>query len=200
MHLNIQLSIPDEIALVSEASVTLWTLVCLLFRRRRHVGGVVVEVLVPLEQLLLSEALVALVALVGLLVGVDQHVGLQVPLRDRAVRTQVALEAFFTLMRFLVHFQGIPAKVVFKVSYVFAETITVPVWKTLATHFTMHRFLTGVQLLDVEPQVCFAATRCGTKFALIHGLVTGVDGSVGLQTVALCEPRVANITLIGFLT
>ena len=200
MHLNIQLSIPDEIALVSEASVTLRTFVRLLFRRRRHVGGVVVEVLVPLEQLLLSEALVALVALVGLLVGVDQHVGLQVPLRDRAVRTQVALEAFFTLMRFLVHFQGIPAKVVLKVSYVFADTIAVPVWKTLATHFTMHRFLTGVQLLDVEPQVCFAATRCGTKFALIHGLVTGVDGSVGLQTVALCEPRVANITLIGFLT
>ena len=113
MHLNIQLSIPDEIALVSEASVTLRTFVRLLFRRRRHVGGVVVEVLVPLEKLLLSEALVALVALVGLLVGVDQHVGLQVPLRDRAVRTQVALEAFFTLMRFLVHFQGIPAKVVF---------------------------------------------------------------------------------------
>ena len=199
MHLNI--SIPDEIALVSEASVTLRTLVRLLFRRRRHVGGVVVEVLVPLEKLLLSEALVALVALVGLLVGVDQHVGLQVPLRDRAVRTQVALKAFFTLMRFLVHFQGIPAKVVFnKVSYVFAETIAVPVWKTLATHFTMHRFLTGVQLLDVEPQVCFAATGGRTKFALIHGLVTGVDGSVGLQTVALCEPRVANITLIGFLT
>ena len=87
-----------------EASVTLWTLMCLLFRRRRHVGGVVVEVLVPLEQLLLSEALVALVALVGLLVGVDQHVGLQVSLGDRAVWTQVALEAFLSLMTSLVDF------------------------------------------------------------------------------------------------
>ena len=88
----------------------------------------------------------------------------------------------------------------FKVSGLFSETITVPVWETLATHFTMHRFLAGVQLLDVEPQVCFAAARGRTKFALVHGLVTGVDGSMGLQTVALCEPRVANITLIGFLT
>ena len=99
-----KLSIPDEIALMSEASITLWTLVCLLFRRRRHVGGVVVEVLVPLEQLLLSEALVALVALVGLLVRVDKHMGLQVSLGDRAVRTQVALEAFLSLMTSLVDF------------------------------------------------------------------------------------------------
>ena len=99
---------------MSEASVALGTLVGLLLGRGRHIGGVVVEVLVPLEELLLSEALVALITLIRLLVGVDQHVGLQVPLRDRAVRTQVALEAFFTLMRFLVHFQGIPAKVVLK--------------------------------------------------------------------------------------
>ena len=183
-----------------EASVTLWTLVCLLFRRRRHVGGVVVEVLVPLEQLLLSEALVALVALVGLLVGVDQHVGLQVSLGDRAVWTQVALEAFLTLVSFLVHFQGVPATVMVRLIRCITETIAVPVWKTLATHFTMHRFLAGVQLLHVEPQVCFAAARGRTKFALVDGLVTGVDGSVGFQTVALCEPRVANITLIGFLT
>ena len=110
---------------MSEASVTLRTLVCLLFRRRRHVGGVVVEVLVPLEQLLLPEALVALVALVGLLVSVYQHVGLQVPLGDRAVRTQVALEAFLTLVSFLVHFQGVPATVMLSLIRCITETITV---------------------------------------------------------------------------
>ena len=44
---------------------------CLLLRSWRHIGRVVVEVLVPLQQLLLPEALVTLVALEGFLVCVD---------------------------------------------------------------------------------------------------------------------------------
>ena len=62
---------PDEVPFVSEASVTLCTLVGLLLGRWRDIGGVVVEVLVPLEKLLLPEALVTLIALEGFLICVD---------------------------------------------------------------------------------------------------------------------------------
>ena len=52
----------------------------------------------------------------------------------------------------------------------------------------------------MKSEVSFATTGGRTELTLIDWLVSGVDSSVGLQTVALCEPRVANITLIGFLT
>ena len=94
MSISIRL-LPDQIALVSETPSTLRAFVCLLLRSWRHIGRVVVEVLVPLQQLLLPEALVTLVALEGFLVCVDQHVRLQVPLRDRGVGAEVAFKAFF---------------------------------------------------------------------------------------------------------
>ena len=75
---------------------------------RRDISGIVVEILVPLEQLLLPEALVALITLERFLVGVDQHVGLEVPLGDGAVGTEVALEALFTVVRLFVNLQGVP--------------------------------------------------------------------------------------------
>ena len=93
---------------MSKASVAFGTLVGLLLGRGRHIGGVVVEVLVPLEELLLSEALVALITLIRLLVGVDQHVALQVTLGDGAVGAEVALEALLTLMSLLVDFECVP--------------------------------------------------------------------------------------------
>ena len=99
---------PDQVPLVSEASVALSALVGLLLRSRRHIGGVVVEVLVPLEQLLLPEALVTLIALIRLLVSVDQHVTLQVALGDGAVGAEVTLEALLSLVGLLVHFQCVP--------------------------------------------------------------------------------------------
>ena len=99
---------PDEVSLVPEASVALRTLVSLLLGRRRDVGWVVVEVLMPLEELLLPEALVTLIALIRLLVRVDQHVALQVTLGDRAVRAEVTLETLLSLVGLLVHFQSVP--------------------------------------------------------------------------------------------
>ena len=75
-----------------------------------------------------------------------------------------------------------------------------PVRKALATHLAMHWFLTGVKLLNMESQVCLPATGCGTQFTLIHWLVSCVDGSVCFQTVALSEPCMTYVTLIGFLT
>ena len=91
-----------------EASVALRTLVCLLLGRRRDVGWVVVEVLMPLEELLLPEALVTLIALIRLLVRVNQHVALQMTLGDRAVRAEVTLETLLSLVGLLVHFQSVP--------------------------------------------------------------------------------------------
>ena len=75
-----------------------------------------------------------------------------------------------------------------------------PVRETFATHFTMHGLLAGVELLDVESQVCFPPASCGTKLALIGGFIPRVDGSVRLQTVTLREPCVTNVTLIGLFT
>ena len=99
---------------------------CLLLRSWRHIGRVVVEVLVPLQQLLLPEALVTLVALEGFLVCVDQHVRLQVPLRDRRVGAEVALEAFLPLVSFLVNLEGVPIR------------------EGFSTHLAVHRSFTGV--------------------------------------------------------
>ena len=96
-----------------EASVALRALVGLLLGRGWDIGGVVVEVLVPLEKLLLPEALVTLIALERLLVRVDQHVALQVALGDRAVGTEVTLEALLSFVGLLVHFQGVPKKYIF---------------------------------------------------------------------------------------
>ena len=90
---------------MSETPSTLRALLSPLLGRWRHIGRVVVEVLVPLQHLLPPEALVTLVALEGFLVCVDQHVRLQVPLRDRGVGAEVALEAFLPLVSFLVNFQ-----------------------------------------------------------------------------------------------
>ena len=64
----------------------------------------------------------------------------------------------------------------------------------------MHWLLAGVELLDVEPQVCFPPASCGAKLALIGGFIPRVDGSVRLQTVTLRKPRVTNVTLVGFFT
>ena len=107
-HPSSMLVSPDQVPLVSEASVALRALVGLLLGSRRHIGGVMVEVLMPLEQLLLPEALVTLITLIRLLVSVDQHVALKLTLRDGAVGAQVTLEALFSLVGLLVHFQGVP--------------------------------------------------------------------------------------------
>ena len=64
----------------------------------------------------------------------------------------------------------------------------------------MHRFLTGVQLLHVKPEVSLPAASCRTEFTLVDRLVSGVNGPVSLQTVALCEPGVADVTLVRFLS
>ena len=192
---------PDEVPLVSEASVALRALVGFLLRRRRDIGGVVVEVLVPLEKLLLPEALVTLIALERLLVRVDQHVALQVALGDRAVGAEVTLEALLTLVGLLVHFEGVP--VINNQKKKLAQTVLIsilPVRETFATHFTMHRLLAGVKLLDVKPQVCFPPASCRAKLALISGFVPRVDGSVRLQAVALREPGMTNVTLVGLFT
>ena len=104
----LELFLPDKVPLVPEASVALRTLVSLLLGRGRDVGWVVVKVLMPLEELLLSEALVTLIALIRLLVRVNQHVALQMTLGNRAVRAEVTLEALFSFMGLLVHFQSVP--------------------------------------------------------------------------------------------
>ena len=114
---------PDQVPLVPEASVALRALMGLLLGSRRHIGGVMVEVLMPLEQLLLPEALITLITLIGLLVSVNQHVALQMTLRNGAVRAQVTLEALLSLVGLLVHFQGVPEKYIFCLHIVYQYII-----------------------------------------------------------------------------
>ena len=89
----------DQVALVSEAAATLGTLVGFLLGGWRHVGRVVVQVLVTFQQLLLAESIVTLERF---LVGVNRHVGLQVEFGDGGVGIEVALEVLFSLVSFLV--------------------------------------------------------------------------------------------------
>ena len=63
----------------------------------------------------------------------------------------------------------------------------------------MHRLLRGMQLLDVQPQVSFPATRGGTELALEDWLVAGVNEAMGFQRVTLREPRMTYVTLVGLL-
>ena len=64
-------ALPFQIAFVPETPSTIRALFSFLFGRWRHIGRVVVEVLVPLQHLLPPEALVTLVALEGFLICVD---------------------------------------------------------------------------------------------------------------------------------
>ena len=112
-----------------------------LLRRRRDICWVVVKVLVPLQQLLLPEALVTLVTLERFLVCVYQHVRLKVALGDGRVRAEVAFEAFLPFVSFLVNFQCVPVR------------------ESFSTHLAVHRSLTCVQLLNVQPQICFPTAR-----------------------------------------
>ena len=93
------------------------------------------KVLVSLQQLLLSEALVTLVALKRFLVRVRQHMRLKVASGDGGVGAEVALEAFFPLMGFLVNFQG------------------VPIWESFTALVAVHWSLTSVQLIHVQPKI-----------------------------------------------
>ena len=52
----------------------------------------------------------------------------------------------------------------------------------------------------MKPEVSLATTGGGTELTLVDWLVSGVDSAVSLQTVALGEPRVADITLVRFLS
>ena len=123
-----------------ETPPALRALVGFLLRRGRDICWVVIKVLVPLQQLLLSKALVALVTLERFLVCVYQHVGLQVASVDGGVGAEVTLEAFFPLMGFLVNFQG------------------VTIWEGFPTHLAFHRSLTGVQVPNMQSQICFPTT------------------------------------------
>ena len=132
---------PYEISLVSKTPSALRALVRFLFRRRRDICWVVVKVLVPLQQLLLPEALVTLVTLERFLVCVYQHVRLKVALGDGRVGAEVAFEAFLPFVSFLVNFQCVPVR------------------ESFSTHLAVHRSLTCVQLLNVQPQICFTTAR-----------------------------------------
>ena len=84
---------------------------------------------------------IALVALKRFLVCVYQHVRLKVALGDGRVRAEVAFEAFLPFVSFLVNFQCVPVR------------------ESFSTHLAVHRSLTCVQLLNVQPQICFPTAR-----------------------------------------
>ena len=144
--------VADEVAFVAEGLAAFGALVALLAGRRRNVVRIVVQVLVAPQQLLLPKGLVALGALVRFLVRVDQHVRLEVALRYRRVRAQVALEALFALVRFAVQLSrtfhssifGHPSRLI---SIELFQTLTA--YKRLAHTLDRSRFprLTEIELV-----------------------------------------------------
>lgn len=80
---------------MAEGFATFRAFMALLTRGRRHVIGIVIQVLMATKKLFLPEALIALIALIWLLISVNKHVRFQVTLRDRSIGAQIAFEAFF---------------------------------------------------------------------------------------------------------
>ena len=103
-------------------------------------------------------------------------------------------------MCLLVDFQCVSGTTIVNTEISKSPSRASPVWKTLATHLAVHRFLTGVELLDMKPEVSLATAGGGAELTLVDWLVSGVDSSVSLQTVTLGEPGVADITLVRFLS
>ena len=101
-------------------------------------------------------------------------------------------------MCLLVDFQCVSGTLIVNTGKSKSPSRASPVWKTLATHLAVHRFLTGVKLLDVQPEVGLTAAGGGAELTLVDWLVSGVDGAVSFQTVTLGEPGVADITLVRF--
>ena len=205
----VQGQMADEVALVAEGFATLGTLVTLLAGRRRHVVGIVVEVLVAAQQLLLPETLVALVALVWLLVRVDQHVRLEVTLRYGCVGAQVTLETLLSLVRFAMqlcnktrkkynHYQVISSRIWISIVSDLkcnerSNLECVAVGEGFSAALALERFIGSVQLLHVNAQIRFSAARRRAQFALEHRLVTRVD-----QLVSLCISLIFRSPLIDF--
>jgi len=85
-------------------------------------------------------------------------------------------------MGFLVDFQG------------------VSIWEDLSTLVAVHRLLTCVRPLHMQPQIIFTATGDWAALTLIDGLVSSVNGPVCFQTVSLSESCMAYITLVRLLS
>ena len=82
---------------------------------------------------------------------------------------------------------------------IFTYLERVSVGEGLAAHLAVQRLVGRVQLLDVEAQVGLPAAGRRAELALEDGLVASVDEAVRLQRVALREPGVADVTLVGLL-
>lgn len=151
---------PDQVTLVTERPVTLGTLVGLFLWHRWDIGWIVIKVLMTSEKLTLPEALVTLITLKGLLVCVDEHMRFQMTLRDRRVRAEIAFETLLALVSLLVNLHRVSVR------------------KCFSAHFALHWPLGGVQLLNVESEICFPATSGGTELTLEDRLITSVNHPV----------------------
>ena len=153
---------PDKISLVSERPRTFWALMSFFLKKkvanfqtlknlvkmkcdknylrcRRHIIGIMIQILMSFQQLFLPETLIASIALKGFLIGMDQHMGFQMPLADTRIRTQITLETFFSFMRLFVYFQSVAIR------------------KGFSAHFAVQCAFGSMQFLHVQPQISFAA-------------------------------------------
>lgn len=102
---------------------------------------------------------------------------------NRSVWTEITFVAFFAFVRFGVHLVGVAVLIGFVASA------------------TFQRLLHGsVQFLDVDSQVCFAATGGWTKFTVEHRFIADLmDQLVSLQRIGLGESSMADVTFVWFL-
>lgn len=164
---------------MTEGFLTRRAIMVLFTRRYSNVIRVMIDVFVALQQLLLAKSLLTEVAIERLLVGMNQHVRLQVPSRDRSVSAEFAAVTFFAFMRFCMNL------------------IAVAIWEFAVTAFALDRNVARVQFLDMNAQIGFSSTRCGTQLTLENRLFSHrVDHFMCLQRIRLREPGVANVAWI----
>lgn len=96
----------NQVTFVAEGFATFRAFMSLLTWRRRHVVGIVIQVLMATEKLFLPEALITLIALIWLLISVNKHVRFQMTLRDRSIGAQIAFKAFLSFVSLAMQLQN----------------------------------------------------------------------------------------------
>lgn len=126
--------------------------------------------------------MITVLTIVWLLSGVSQNVRLEVSLVQGRVRTQFTAETLLSIMCLEVNL------------------VSVSVRECLATLATQQRSVTRVKFQHMIFEISFTTTRCRAQLALEDRFLSGVNQLVSLETVALSESHLTDVTQVWLLS
>ena len=188
---------------MTKSFITSGTKVGLLLWNSCYIIWIMIQIFVTLKKLLLAESLIAMLALkrlkknvkfslyfhsikfqfVYLLICVNQHVRLQMTSRDRRIRTNFALVAFFAFVCLCVNL------------------IAVAIRKSLTTALAFNWNIRSMKLLNVNPKISFPSACCWTQFTLKNWFISHrMYQLMSFQGVGLCKFGITDVADVWLFT